>query len=184
MSRRFKLERDQTALLVIDIQERLCAAMSPAPLARMVNRAVALLEGARALGLPVVLTEQYPKGLGPTLPEVRAALPHGHKTVEKIRFSALMPEAVAGLGGRTQVLVAGMEAHVCVFQSARDLLENGCQPYLCADAVISRAEEDRQRAIDLCREAGAIVTTVEAALFDLLGRAGTQEFKKISAAVK
>ena len=180
---RYRLERDKTALLVVDVQERLLAAMEPASRERLVKRTCAAIAGAKALGLPVVATEQYPKGLGPTVPEVKAALGEV-RPVEKVVFSCALDEVMAQLGGREQILLAGMETHVCVFQTARDLAERRLTPYLCSDAVLSRTAEDRQVGLELCREVGAVVTTVEAALFDVLGRAGGPEFKAVSAAVK
>jgi nicotinamidase-related amidase len=179
----FRLKLDQAALLVVDIQERLCAAMDRDALDRMLARTNAAIEGARALGLPVILTEQYPKGLGPTHSLVRMRL-GDVKPVEKLEFSAAVPHALEKLGARPQVLLAGMETHICVFQTVRDLTERGLTPFLLADAVLSRSPEDRRVGLDLCRDAGAHVVTVEAALFDLLGRAGTPEFKKVSAAVR
>jgi len=178
-----KLDRGGTALLVIDVQERLCAAMDRDLLDRLMNRTVAAIRGARAMGVPVIATEQYPKGLGPTASLVKAEL-GGEAPVEKIEFSAAVDQVMRRLEGRTQVLVTGMETHVCVFQTVRDLAARGVQPYLCADAALSRTEEDRRVGLDLCREAGAVITTVEAALFDLLGKAGTPEFKAVSNAVR
>jgi len=178
-----KLERDRAALLVIDVQERLCAAMDRDLLDRLINRTVAAIRGARALGLPVVVTEQYPKGLGPTSGLVKVELGEV-KPVEKSEFSAAVDEVLRQLSGRTQVLVTGMETHVCVFQTVRDLASRGLQPFLCADAALSRTAEDRRVGLDLCREAGAVITTVESALFDLLGKAGTPEFKAVSNAVR
>ena len=180
---KYRLDRTDTALLVIDVQERLCTAMEPTALARMVDRTCAAIAGARALGLPIAVTEQYPKGLGRTVPQVQAAL-GGLPVVEKVAFSAALDEVLAQLQGRRRVLLAGMETHVCVFQTARDLAERGLTPYLLHDAVLSRTAGDREAGIALCREAGSVVTTVESALFDLLGKAGTPEFKRISAAVK
>jgi nicotinamidase-related amidase len=179
----FRLQRDQAALLVVDIQERLCTAMEPAALERMLNRANAAIEGARALDVPVIVTEQYPKGLGPTHARVREKLGDS-PAVEKLEFSACVADVAAKLGGRKQVLVVGMETHICVFQTVRDLADKGFTPFLCADAVLSRHPEDRRVGLELCREAGARILTVEAALFDMLGRAGSPEFKKISAAVR
>lgn len=177
------MDRADAALLVIDVQERLCAAMEPKALERVVNRTVAAVQGARALGIPVVVTEQYPKGLGHTLPALAAVL-GDVRPVEKVSFSCAQDEVFQQLAGRKQVMVTGMETHVCVFQTVRDLAERGLTPYLCADAAISRTEEDRRIGLDLCRDSGAVITTVEAALFDLLGKAGTPEFKAVSAAVK
>ena len=181
---RTRLDRTEAALLVVDIQERMCAAMDPEKLARMTNRARALIVGAGALGLPVVVTEQYSKGLGPTLEPLRAALPEAARSVEKNQFSCSLPEVLEALCGRRQVLLCGMETHVCVFQTARDFLEKGIVPYLCADALLSRTEEDKRWGLERCRDLGAVVTTAEGALFDLLGCAGTPEFKAVSAAVK
>ncbi|NTX52766.1 isochorismatase family protein [Myxococcus sp. CA039A] len=179
----FRLTQDQAALLVMDIQERLCAAMDRDALDRMLARTSAAVEGARALGLPVIITEQYPQGLGPTHSLLRLKL-GSFKAVEKLEFSAAVPDVLAQLGTRKQVLVAGMETHICVFQTVRDFAERGFTPVLLADAVLSRSTEDRRVGLDLCRDAGATVATVEAALFDLLGRAGTPEFKKVSTAVR
>jgi nicotinamidase-related amidase len=181
--RTFRLKRDQAALLVVDIQERLCAAMEREALERVINRSNAAIEGAKALGLPVLVTEQYPKGLGPTHAEVKARL-GSFTPVEKLEFTACVPSVAEALAGRKQVLVVGMETHVCVFQTVRDLAERGFEPFLCVDAVLSRSAEDRRVGLELCRDAGAHLVTVEAALFDLLGRAGTPEFKQISAAVR
>ena len=180
----WRLRRELAQVLVVDVQERLCAAMPSDGLATMLARTVALLEGARALALPMQVTEQYPRGLGATLPLLNAKL-EGVRKVEKLAFSAIVPAVLEGLGKtRVQVLVAGMETHVCVFQTVRDLAERGYQPVLLADAVLSRTALDRSVGLELCRSAGALVTTVEGALFDLLGEAGTPEFKLVSQAVK
>lgn len=174
---------DHSALLIIDIQERLAAAMPGERVARVVNRAKAAIEGAKALGMPIAVTEQYPRGLGPTLAELAQAIP-GFAPVEKLEFNAFTPVVRQKLAPRPSVLVVGMETHVCVFQTVRALKEAGLTPYLAADAVLSRNEADYQMGLSLCREAGAQMTTVEAALFDALGRAGTPQFKAVSQAVK
>ena len=148
----------------------------------MVQRASAAIRGVQALGLPIVYTEQYSKGLGSTIAPLKELLGSATR-VEKLTFTCALPEVVAALK-RHQILIAGMETHVCVYQSARDLAEQQFQPFLLSDAVLSRSEEDRQTGLALCREVGAVVTTVESALFDLLGKAGTPEFKAVSAAVK
>jgi len=181
---RTRLDPLKTALMVVDVQERMVAAMDPKLVPRLLNRVRALLEGAKALGLRVVVTEQYPKGLGRTVAEVAGALPEGVTPVEKLEFSAAVPGALERLGDRPQVLLCGMESHVCVFQTARDLLERDFVPYLCAAAILSRTPEDRAVGLERARDLGAVVTTTESALFDLLGKAGTPEFKRVSAAVK
>jgi len=178
-----QLKREDTALLVVDVQERLAAAMEPEPLSEVLSRLGALIEGARVLGLPIVATEQYPKGLGPTLPSIRERLVDV-PVIEKLRFSSLDDKVRARFSGRRNVVLAGMETHVCVYQTVRDLVLEGRHPVVCMDAVISRKALDRQVGLELARAAGATLSSVEAVLFDLLGVAGTPEFKKISAAVK
>ncbi|RKH57866.1 isochorismatase family protein [Corallococcus aberystwythensis] len=179
----FRLKPEHAALLVVDIQERLCAAMDRDALDRMLARTGAAVEGARALGMPVIVTEQYPQGLGRTHSLLKLRLGE-FKPLEKMDFSAATPDVLDALGDRKQVLLTGMETHICVFQTVRDLADGGRQPCLLADAVLSRAEEDRRVGLELCRDAGARILTVESALFDMLGRAGTPEFKKVSAAVR
>lgn len=178
-----RLKRDDTAVLLVDLQVRLAAAMDPQALEQVVRRCVALVEGARVLGLPLAVTEQYPKGLGPTLPALRDRLGEV-RPVEKIRFSALGPDVRRQLGGRPNVVVAGMETQVCVFQTVRDLADAGLRPVLCIDAVLSRFAPDREAGLQLCRDAGATLSSVEAVLFDLLGEAGSPEFKRVSTAVR
>lgn len=173
----------EAALLIIDVQERLAAAMPQDRLARVINRTQAAIEGAQALGLPIVVTEQYPKGLGPTLPALSQRVP-GFAPIEKLEFSAFSPQVKDRLGGRSSVLVVGMETHVCVFQTVRALRRAGIAPYLAQDAVLSRTQVDFEVGLGLCQAAGAVLTTVEAALFDALGKAGGDAFKRISAAVK
>ncbi len=185
MTRPVKLDPARTAILVVDVQERLCPAMPPAELERLVKYVRALLGAARELGLPVLATEQYPKGLGPTLPALRELLPS--PPLVKMHFScAPDPGFAAALEapGRRQVVIAGMETHVCVFQTARDLTAQGYEVQVCADAVTSRTEEHRRVGLELCREAGAVVTTAETAIFDLLGQCGTPQFKKVAPLVK
>lgn len=179
----FRLDRENTAILIVDVQERLAKAMNSERLARVLNRTAALAEGARTLRLPLLYTEQYPKGLGPTHPDLLPLL-EGARRFEKLQFSSAQPELLAALGSRRQILIAGMEAHICVLQTTRDLLEKGLRPVVLRDAVLSRTDEDREAGLALARELGATVTTVEAALFELLGAAGTPEFKAISQAVK
>ena len=180
-----KLDRKTSLVLLVDVQDRLTPAMPPEALARVVKYGRALLHAARTLDLPILCTEQYPKGLGRTLPELRELLPE--PPLEKTHFSCGADPAFAAkiaATGRKQVIVAGMETHVCVFQTARDLLAMGYEVHVCADAVSSRFEEHRLRGLDLCRQAGAVITTAETAIFDLLGQCGTPQFKKASALVK
>jgi nicotinamidase-related amidase len=183
--KRIKLDRTNAAVLVIDIQSRLTPAMPEETLARVVKYSRALVGMAKELGLPVLATEQYPKGLGPLIPEVKDVLPS--PPVEKVHFSCGADPAFSAAlekTGRRQVIVCGMETHVCVFQTVRDLVGQGYEVHVCTDAVSSRTEEHRRTGLELCREAGAILTTAETAIFDLLHQAGTAEFKKVSPLVK
>ena len=187
-----RLTRSSTALLVVDVQERLLPVIDGA--AELERRVVAFLQGAAALGLATIVTEQYPKGLGPTVASVAAALgatqtaaQGGAAPVEKLSFSCCgEPEVVRRLGAiapRT-VLVVGIEAHVCVLQTCLDLLERRLTPVVVADCVGSRHAYDRDVALARIAQAGGVVTTLESALFELLGVAGTDEFKAISKIVK
>jgi nicotinamidase-related amidase len=180
-----KLDRKNACVLLVDVQDRLTPAMPPEALARLVKYARALIGAAKELDLPVLATEQYPKGLGRTLPELREVLPEA--PLEKTHFSCgADPAFTQKLAGthRKQVIITGMETHVCVFQTARDLVGLGYEVHVCADAVSSRTEEHRRVGLELCREAGAIITTAETAIFDLLHQAATAEFKKVAPLVK
>ncbi len=180
-----KLDRQKAAVLVVDVQSRLTPAMPEEILRRVVKYARALVGAAKELGLPVIATEQYPKGLGETIHEIKEVLPS--PPLVKMHFSCgADPGFAAALErtGRRQVIVCGMESHVCVFQTVRDLVGMGYEVYLCADAVSSRFEVHRLSGIELCRQAGAVITNAESAIFDLLHVAGTPEFKKVSALVK
>ncbi|MEJ2314709.1 MAG: hydrolase [Nitrospirota bacterium] len=179
-----KLQRDDIVLLVVDIQERLAFVMEHR--AQVTARAALLIEAAKLMGIPVVTTEQYPRGLGPTVAEIREALPPG-APVEKLSFSCCgEPSFLEALEatGRRKVVLAGMETHICVFQTTLDLLSAGYGVHIPRDAVCSRRKLDWKTGLDLAREAGAVVTSAETVLFQLLGRAGTEEFKKISKMVK
>ena len=181
------LSRTDALVLAIDLQERLAAAMEPTALAAFRKNAAILLEGAKALGVPVLVSEQYPKGLGPTLPDVAAALPPGTRPFEKTAFSCAADPALADAvraAGRRQVVVLGMEAHVCVFQTVRDLVAAGHQVFVPVDAVLSRTTQNLGVGLDLARAEGAVLTSVEAALFDLLGHAGDPAFRTVSRLVK
>ena len=171
-----KVDRDRTALVVVDVQEGFRKAI---PDFERVARATAtLIEGASIIGVPVVLTEQYPKGLGETAAEVAEHLPEGTDTLEKVVFSAADADGF-DLGGRDQALVCGIETHVCVNQTVLDLLDAGTEVQVAEDAVGSRTEENKRIGLHKMESAGATLTSVETALFELLGRAGTDEFKQV-----
>jgi len=175
-----KLDRNRTALVVIDVQEAFRKAVPDFD--GVTKGAAALIRGAEAVDVPIVVTEQYPKGLGRTVPEVADLLPRGVQPIEKVCFSA--PEAEGfDLAGRDQALVCGIEAHVCVNQTALDLLDDGIEVHVALDAIGSRFEESKGVGVEKARRAGAVITNVETALFELVGRAGTHEFKEIQRVV-
>lgn len=171
------LVRERTALVVVDVQE---AFRSYAAFAAVAGACAKLLEAARILDLPAIVSEQYPKGLGRSAPELGL---RGERLIEKTVFSAARAEGFdrSGIGqhGRKQALVCGIETHVCVSQTVHDLLGSGVEVHVPADAVGSRHTLDYERGLQRLERAGAVVTTVEAALFELLERAGTPEFKTV-----
>jgi len=171
-----KLQPDRTTLIVVDVQEGFRKAIPDFD--RVAKAAVTLINGAEVLGVPIVVTEQYPKGLGETAVEVAEHLPEGSEPLEKVRFSAAEAEGFS-LDGRDQALVCGIESHVCVSQTTIDLLEAGVEVQVPLDGVGSRTEENKRVGLHKMERAGAILTSVEAALFELLGGAGTDEFKLI-----
>lgn len=181
----------RAALLVIDIQERLAAVMPEKIVERCVKHTGILLAAAQRLGLPVVVSEQYPKGLGPTVPalaEALAQLPPGQlHRFDKLTFSACAaPELAARLPslGRDQWILAGMETHICVLQTARDLLRRGVAVHVAVDAVASRTKLNFLVGLEQLRAMGAVPSCTETLVFDLLGRASGDDFKALSRLIK
>lgn len=166
------LERDKVALVVVDVQEGFRSYDSFEAVAQACSK---LVKGARILELPRVVSEQYPKGLGHTAPEVGL---QDEVRIEKTVFSAARADGF-DLMGRTQAIVCGIETHVCVSQTVHDLLDSGIDVHVPADAVGSRHQLDYERGLERLERAGAVVSTVESVLFELLGRAGTPEFKQV-----
>ncbi len=166
------LDRDRTALVVVDVQEGFRSYDSFAGVADACNK---LVQAAHILQLPSVVSEQYPRGLGHTAPEVGL---RDERPIEKSVFSAARAEGF-DLAGRSQAIVCGIETHVCVSQTVHDLLERGVEVHVPADAVGSRHQIDYERGLERMERVGAVVSTVEAALFELLRRAGTPEFKTV-----
>jgi nicotinamidase-related amidase len=176
-----KLDPDRTTLVVIDVQEAFRKALPSFD--AVAARAAVLVRGADAIGVPIVVTEQYPKGLGATVPEIADSLPTGVQALEKVKFSAAGAEGF-DLDDRDQALVCGIEAHVCVAQTALDLIAQGSEVHVAADAVGSRTDADRDTGLARLERAGAEVTTVEMALFELLGSADAPAFKEVQGIVK
>jgi nicotinamidase-related amidase len=182
---RFFLESSNAVLVVIDVQEKLCRAMDDKVLGRLVANSTILLEAAKELAIPVVATEQYVKGLGETLPELKQQLTDA--ALEKMTFSCCGdPAFLAQLKklGRRQVIIVGMETHVCVLQTVIELLDAGYTVHLVRDAVMSRRKDNWFVGLETARTAGAVITSTETALFQLLKVAGTESFKKLSKLVR
>lgn len=178
------LVAEKTALLIIDIQERIIRVINKYQ--AVIENTIKLIKGFKVLNIPIYYTEQYPKGLGPTETAIKNELP-GHEAIQKLSFSC------SGAGdlflelkkkGISQVVVCGVESHVCVQQTVLDLLANNFEVSLAADAVSSRRTKDYEISLTRMRQHGAEITTTEAILFELLNVCGTDVFKQISKIVK
>lgn len=178
------IRSDESCLIVIDMQERLVPAMQ-AP-ARTIRNARILVTAARRLEVPTLLTEQYPKGLGRTVPELAKAA-EGMPVLEKMHFSCMedqgFAEAFRALG-RKQAIIAGMEAHICVMQTAANLMEAGYEVFVVTDATSSRTLESEKACLDRLNACGAGIVTTEMVVFEWLGAAGTEAFKELLPLVK
>jgi nicotinamidase-related amidase len=178
----------ETLVAVVDVQERLFSVMPELAGNDLVRSGTALLEAAKILGATAVATEQYPEKLGRTLAplgEKLAAL--SAPVISKLSFSACGEPAFDSFLARSElrrVVLIGMETHICVFQTARDLCSRGYAVHIPIDGVASRRDDHRAVGLELCRAAGATITTTETILFDWLGRAGSDEFKKVSKLIK
>ena len=178
------LETEKTALLVIDIQERLFPVMHEKE--KLLRNVVKLVKGAQVLEIPILLTEQYPKGLGPTLPEIKGIIPD-IKPIEKVSFNCCDEESFCRsleTLERRQVLVAGIEVHICVYQTAMALARAGYQVQVVSDAVSSRDPENKIVSLFTLGASGVGITTLEMAFFELLRVARGDKFKRISEIVK
>jgi nicotinamidase-related amidase len=177
------LSRKECKLLIVDVQEKLVPKIFE--LDRLLANCRTLIQGAKILGVPVYATEQYPRGLGSTVPQLAELL---ERPAQKLRFSCaevLAWDVAAGqTDNRFQVVVAGMEAHVCVLQTVLDLLASGFQVYVPADAISSRNEFDWKIALDRMSAGGATIVTTESVLFEWCEVSGTPEFKQISQLIK
>jgi hypothetical protein len=170
------LSRRRAILIVVDVQEGFRSYETFDQVAAACSK---LLQGARIMEVPALVSEQYPRGLGRTAPEVGL---QDEPLIEKTVFSAVRAEGFR-LDGRDQAIVCGIETHVCVSQTVHDLLHRGIEVHVPADAVGSRHELDYTRGLERLDRSGAVVTTVEAVLFELLERAGTPEFKAVQSLV-
>ena len=183
-----RLEPQSTAVIIIDVQERLASAMPEHQYDGLLRCSRILLESARLFSIPLLVTEQYPNGLGPTVPEIAAGLePLQIVPREKMSFSAWDAEGFAEelqATAATAAVVIGMETHVCVYQTVRDLVASGMEVHVPVDGVCSRRDDHREAGIDLCVQAGALRTTTESIAFDWLRVAGSDEFKALSKLIR
>lgn len=174
-----RLDGERTAVLIVDMQEKLLPVIEHQQ--RVTGQVGKLLDGANALELPVLATEQYPKGLGPTVPELAERMDRVRCKPEKVKFSSCIEpvrEELARLGARA-VVVAGIEAHVCVLQTCLDLLDAGYVVAVATDAVGSRHAADREAAVQRMVQAGVVPTTVESFLLEVVHEAGGARFKAV-----
>jgi len=186
MLRANQLDVDRAFVLVIDIQEKLLPSIRHHE--RVVAAAMKLLKGVSVFDVPILATEQYPKGIGPTHAPMRRWLDdRGVPIIEKMTFSAwgeaAAREAILEID-RPQVVLVGIEAHVCVQQTALDLVSRDYDVFVCADAISSRGRLDYERSLERMRQEGAWITTVESALFELCNRCDTPQFKKMLEVIK
>ncbi|MBI4682434.1 MAG: hydrolase [Nitrospirae bacterium] len=181
---KFTLNKDNCVLLIVDIQDKLAVVMSQKE--KVTTNCLHVIEAAKLLSIPVLVTEQYPKGLGQTISEIKEALSE-YAPLEKVTFDCCRGDGflqkIASLR-KTQIILAGMETHVCVLQTCLGLLGKGYFVHLVSDAVCSRKKDDYKTGREIMRNAGAVITCTETVLFQLLEKAGTPEFKAISKRIK
>ena len=179
------LKPDATALAVVDIQEAFLFPIDDA--AEISRKTATVIKGFQELGLPVIVTEQYPKGLGHTVEEIRRALPDDFEYVEKSTFSSCGAETflkkLEGAGAK-QILLCGLETHICVSQTAHDLLNRGFEVHLLVDCVGSRFTVNKEAGIRKMELSGVIPATVESALFELLKDSKHEKFKAVQNLIK
>lgn len=180
-----QLHPDQALLVVVDLQERLMPAIAERE--RVVKRSLVMIQAARTLGIPLLWTEQYKKGLGETLPEVREAIGEAARPMEKVAFGCLCDDQVAAAArasGRTQMILVGVEAHVCVLQTALTARAGGWTVFVAEDAVGSRRMSDRETALRRLAQAGCVPASVEMLIMEALGVAQGEKFKGVLPLVK
>lgn len=183
---RFFLAREDTAVVIIDVQEKLASAMEENAGQQAIKNASRLAEAATLFPIPAIITEQYSKGLGATVEALRASLPE-IRPLEKMTFNCCgEPSFMDNIHAvkRKKFILAGMETHICVLQTCLGLLEKGFIVHVASDACCSRKKENHMTGLELMRDAGAVITSVETALFQLAGRAGTEEFRALSKLIK
>jgi len=173
------LDKENTALLIIDVQEKLMEVMGNGQ--RIVTNILNLLQLSELYDLPVILTEHFPKWLGSTLPEIVKSLPSTYP-IKKLNFNCCDVDAFnrkLDSTGRKNIIITGVESHICVFQTCASILERGFNAHVPQDAVDSRTEENWRVGLELMNKAGAYITSTETVIYQILKKAGTKEFKKM-----
>ncbi|OUR64789.1 hydrolase [Methylophaga sp. 42_25_T18] len=176
-------DAQNSVLVIVDVQERLAAAMPKGVCDRVVDQISTLVTAAKTLSVPVVVTEQYPKGLGNTVIELKSHLPSETKVIEKTTFSSSRTAKFTLAledSGRKQVILMGMETHICVLQTALELQEQGYQVFVVEDGVSSRSKSNQYNALQRLRHAGVIITTLESMIFEWLGDSQHPEFRTLA----
>lgn len=179
------LDPAKTALVIVDVQEAFRSVVGD--FALIASRIAMAVRGFQVLGVPILVTEQYPKGLGRTAEEIVLTLPDDFQFFEKTAFSSCGAEGFIGRlrdGGISQIALCGLETHICVNQTAHDLLDNGFEVHLLTDCVGSRFEHDKQAGLAKMQSSGVVPASVEMALFELMRDAKHEKFKEIQAIVK
>lgn len=181
---KYILNKEDSLLFIIDIQDRLVPVMEHGK--KVIKNNVILIETSKELKMPIIITEQYPRGLGSTVLEIGEKIDNNTKIFKKLSFTAYIDEVKQELekSGRNKVIITGMETHVCVFQTVRDLLDNGYEVFIVRDGVSSRKKDNFLNALELMKTMGAVIMDTETIIFDLLKTAGTLEFKALSNLIK
>ena len=179
-----KLDKENTGLLIIDVQEKLMQVMGQRQ--RVADNITKLVLLSKLFDFPVILTEQYPKWLGPTLPEVAEFLP-AYEPISKLHFNCCDVDAFNNrldLEGLRNLIITGIESHICVFQTCVSILERGYTVHVPQDAVDSRTDENWHVGLDLMKQAGAVITSTETVIYQILKKAGTKKFKQMLKVIK
>ena len=184
---KFRIVKENSMYLIIDVQNNLFSVMREANRQMIEKHTCILINGLKELGVPVVIAEQYKKGLGLTIDSLQQALGDMYQPIEKLAFSCWGEPAIRQRLqslNKKQVVISGIETHVCVLQTCLDLLSNGYDVHVVADTICSRFDSDREQALAMMEQMGAVITTTETVLFQMLEVAGGPQFKAISRLVK
>ena len=180
---KYFLNKEEAILVIIDVQERLVPVMSERE--NVIKNINVLISMAKSMEIPIVVTQQYSKGLGDTVPQINENL-EGAMKFEKNTFSGCIEEVMDHIDktGRKKIIISGMETHVCVLQSVRDLIDQGYYVFVASDAVCSRTKVNYKNGLSMMQDMGAVISNTETILFDLLKKSGTLQFKALSKLIK